>query len=250
MDHGLDENGNSVNYKTSRAVWWKPLHCPVRRFSDTNFLDGDSRGLKKNWVVGLLWIFPLLFLGLFFFYPLGTIFSLAGQAVYARVGGIDWGSIWKPLWFTIWQAAISMGLTLILGLPAAYLFARFTFPGKRLLRVLISLPFIMPTVVVAAGFNALLGPRGWINLALMSLLGLNTPPINLLNTLAVILLAHVFYNTSIVIRMVGTAWAQLDPKLEQAARTLGARSARAFFEITLPLLSQSILAAALLVYPV
>ncbi len=89
----------------------------------------------------------------------------------------------------------------------------------------------------AAGFNALLGPRGWVNLALMSLLGLNAPPINLLNTLAVILLAHVFYNTSIVIRMVGTAWAQLDPKLEQAARTLGARSARAFFEITLPLLS-------------
>ncbi len=204
--------------------------------------------MKKNWVVGLLWVFPLLFLGIFFFYPLGTIFRLAGQAVYARAGGIDWGSIWKPLWFTIWQAAISMGLTLILGLPAAYLFARFTFPGKRLLRVLISLPFIMPTVVVAAGFNALLGPRGWINLALMSLLGLNTPPINLLNTLAVILLAHVFYNSSIVIRMVGTAWAQLDPKLEQAARTLGARSVRAFFEITLPLLKQSILAAALLVY--
>ena len=129
------------------------------------------------------------------------------------------------------------GIDLILGLPAAYLFARFTFPGKRLLRVLISLPFIMPTVVVAAGFNALLGPRGWVNLALMNLLGLNAPPINLLNTLAVILLAHVFYNTSIVIRMVGTAWAQLDPKLEQAARTLGARSVRAFFEITLPLLS-------------
>lgn len=173
---------------------------------------------------------------------------MAGQAASARVGGIDWESIGKSLWFTIWQAAISMGLTLILGLPAAYLFARFTFPGKRLLRVLISLPFIMPTVVVAAGFNALIGPRGWINLALMDLLGLNSPPINLLNTLAVILLAHVFYNTSIVIRMVGTAWAQLDPKLEQAARTLGAPSLRAFIEITLPLLKQSIFAAALLVY--
>ena len=76
-----------------------------------------------------------------------------------------------------------MGLTLILGLPAAYLFARFTFPGKRLLRVLVSLPFIMPTIVVAAGFNDLVSPRGWINLALMSLLGLNAPPITLLNTL-------------------------------------------------------------------
>ena len=204
--------------------------------------------MRKNWIFVFFWIFPLLFLGFFFFYPLGTIFGLAGQAVSAGLGGIDWTSIWKPLWFTIWQAAISMGLTLILGLPAAYLFAHFSFPGKRLLRVMISLPFIMPTVVVAAGFNALMGPRGYINLALMNLLGLSTPPINLLNTLAIILLAHVFYNTSIVIRMVGTAWAQLDPKLEQAARTLGARSSRAFFEITLPLLKQSILASALLVY--
>ena len=140
------------------------------------------------------------------------------------------------------------GIDLILGLPAAYLFGTFQVPGKRLLRVLISLPFIMPTVVVAAGFNALIGPRGYINLALMNLLGSSAPPINLLNTLLVILLAHVFYNTSIVICMVGTAWAQLDPKLEQAARTLGARTPQVFFEITLPLLKQSILAAALLVY--
>ena len=204
--------------------------------------------MKKNWIFVFFWIFPLLFLGFFFFYPLGTIFGLAGQAVSAGVGSIDWESIWKPLWFTIWQAAVSMGLTLILGLPAAYLFAHFSFPGKRLLRVLISLPFIMPTVVVAAGFNALMGPRGYINLVLMNLFGLSAPPINLLNSLAVILLAHVFYNTSIVIRMVGTAWAQLDPKLEQAARTLGARSLQAFFEVTLPLLKQSILASALLVY--
>lgn len=204
--------------------------------------------IKSRYFGLLLWIIPLVFLGLFFYYPLGTIFNLAVQAVSVGFGGIDWTSLWKPLWFTIWQAAISMGLTLILGLPAAYLFARLTFPGKRLLRVLISLPFIMPTIVVAAGFNALIGPRGWINLALIDLFGLNAPPINLLNTLAVILLAHVFYNTSIVIRMVGAAWAQLDPKLEQAARTLGARSLRAFFEVTLPLLRQPILAAALLVY--
>ena len=133
--------------------------------------------MRKNWIFVFFWIFPLLFLGFFFFYPLGTIFGLAGQAVSAQVGGIDWGSLWKPLWFTIWQAAISMGLTLILGLPAAFLFARFKFRGKRLLRVLISLPFIMPTVVVAAGFNALVGPRGYINLALMNLLGLSAPPL-------------------------------------------------------------------------
>jgi thiamine transport system permease protein len=58
----------------------------------------------------------------------------------------------------------------------------------------------------------------------------------------------VFYNTSIVIRLVGTAWAQLDPRLEQAARTLGATPARAFWEVTLRLLAPAILAAGLLVF--
>ena len=53
-------------------------------------------------------------------------------------------------------------LTILLGIPAAYLFARFQFKGKDFLRVATTLPFILPTVVVAAGFNALIGPRGWL----------------------------------------------------------------------------------------
>jgi thiamine transport system permease protein len=203
---------------------------------------------RETWLTLLLWLLPLLFLGMFFFYPLGTIFSLAIQASQSGQGGAAWDRVWGPLSFTVWQAALSTLLTMALGLPAAYLFARFKFPGKGLLRVLSTLPFIMPTVVVAAGFNALIGPRGWVNLALMSLFQLETPPLNLLNTLAIILLAHVFYNTSIVIRLVGTAWAQLDTRLEQAARTLGASPLRTFREVTYPLLRPTILAAALLVF--
>ncbi len=203
---------------------------------------------KNAWLTLLLWVLPLLFLGGFFFYPLLTIFGLAGRAGLSGQTGITWEPVWGLLSFTLWQAALSTLLTLAVGLPAAYLFARFTFPGKRLLRVMTTLPFIMPTVVVAAGFNALIGPRGWLNLGLMAVFGLANPPINLLNTLAAILLAHVFYNSSIVIRLVGSAWAQLDPRLEHAARTLGAPPLRAFAEVTFPLLRPAILAAALLVF--
>ena len=117
-----------------------------------------------------------------------------------------------------------------------------------MLRVLTTLPFILPTVVVAAGFNALIGPNGWLNLAAMALFHLDTPPVQLLNSLGAILLAHIFYNTSVVIRLVGSAWSQLDPRLEQAARTLGASPLRAFSEVTLHLLAPAILAAALLVF--
>ena len=202
----------------------------------------------RNWTLLALWALPAVFLGLFFFYPLVSVFRLAGQAVLDGQSTVGWGEIGQPLGFTLWQAALSTGLTLLVGLPAAYLFSRFTFPGKGILRVLTSLPFILPTVVVAAGFNALIGPNGWLNLAAMAWFHLDAPPIHLLNTLGAILLAHIFYNTSIVIRLVGSAWAQLDPRLEQAARSLGAPPLRTFWEVTLPLLAPAILAATLLVF--
>lgn len=197
----------------------------------------------------LLWAAPLLFLGLFFFYPLYAIFregALAGGL--ASLSAQDWSRVWDALRFTIYQAVLSTLLTLLIGLPGAYLFARFDFPGKQILRVLTTIPFILPTVVVAAAFNALLGPRGLVNVGLMDLFNLETAPIQFLNTLWAILLAHVFYNTTIIIRMVGNAWAHLDPRLSQAAQVLGANRRRTFFEVTLPLLRPALFAAAMLVF--
>jgi thiamine transport system permease protein len=197
----------------------------------------------------LLWALPLLFLLVFFFVPLGAILRLAGRV--ALTEGLDpamLGRVWRPLSFTLFQALLSTLLTLVIGLPAAFVFGRFQFPGKGLLRVITTLPFILPTVVVAASFNALLGPRGWANLLLMYAFRLDTPPISILNTLAAVLLGHVFYNSTIIIRVVGGAWEQLDPRLEQAARVLGASNLRTFFNITLPLLRPALLAALLLVF--
>ena len=196
-----------------------------------------------------LWLIPLLFLGFFFLYPLFSIFKLSFSPEFAVPGSpIEWMDIWRPFSFTLAQALASTALTLLVGLPAAYLFARIRFPGKGFLRVVIMLPFILPTVVVAAAFNALLGPHGWVNLGLMGLFHLDAPPVQFLNTLWAIFLAHVFYNTTIVTRMVGDAWGQLDPHLEQAAQALGASRWRVFWEVTLPLLRPVILAASLLVF--
>ncbi len=196
-----------------------------------------------------LWFLPLLFLGFFFFYPLVSIFRLFFSAEYAVPGSpIGWLDIWQPFSFTLGQALASTGLTLLVGLPAAYLFARIRFPGKGFLRMATMLPFILPTVVVAAAFNALLGPHGWVNLGLMGLFHLDNPPVQFLDTLWAILLAHVFYNTTIITRMVGDAWGRLDPHLEQAAQALGANRWRVFWEVTLPLLRPVILAASLLVF--
>jgi thiamine transport system permease protein len=194
----------------------------------------------------LLWFAPLTFLGVLFFYPFFRIlaFGLSFETLEAN----NLQLAFHVLLFTFYQASLSTLLTLLIGLPSAYLFARFDFHGKSLLRALTTVPFMLPTVVVAAGFNALLGPRGWINLTFIHLFTLNNPPIQFVGTLGAILLAHIFYNTTIVIRVVSNALSGLDPKLEQAARSLGANERRVWWNVTLPLLRPSILAASLLVF--
>jgi thiamine transport system permease protein len=82
----------------------------------------------------------------------------------------------------------------------------------------------------------------------MGLFALDQPPIEFVNTLGAILGAHVFYNVSIVLRLVGDFWTRLDPRLEQAARTLGANRWQTFRQVTLPLLAPAISAAALLIF--
>lgn len=184
----------------------------------------------RPWVLLLL---PLLFLALFYFYPLADIFRVSfvdndASAVLPRLLSAE---TLRVLGFTFGQAALSTGLTLLLGLPGAYVFARYDFPGKGLLQALATVPFVLPTVVVAAAFTALLGSQS-----------------ELRYTLGAILLAHTFYNVTLVLRMAGGFWANLDPHLEQAARTLGASPWRAFREVTLPLLAPALGAAAMLVF--
>jgi thiamine transport system permease protein len=154
----------------------------------------------------------------------------------------------NTLWFTLWQAALSTLLTLVLALPGALIIARYQFPGKPLLLSLSLLPFVLPTVVVAAAFSALLGPRGALNTGLMSLLQTDEPPIQLERTLAIILIVHVFYNYSLALRILTSFWANQNPRMEEAARVLGAHGWRLWWEIRLPLLRPAILAAAVLVF--
>jgi thiamine transport system permease protein len=197
----------------------------------------------------LLWLPPAAFLLLFFYFPLARILTVSFRSADLPAAWAEAGPLARStLAFTLEQAVLSTALTLLVGLPLAWFFARYTFRGKALLHALTAVPFMLPTVVVAAGFNALLGPRGWVNLSLMQAFNLTQPPIAFVGTLAAILVAHVFYNTTIVVRVVGSTWSQLDPRLVQAARVLGATPVRAFRSITLPLLRPALLAATLLVF--
>ncbi len=183
---------------------------------------------------------PLAYLGYLFLYPLLSVLwvSLTGT------GKLDLSPFWEiaaratlreAVWFTIWQAVVSTVLTLVIALPAAYVFARYKFPGKSLMRPLITIPFVMPAVVVGTAFLALLGPQGPLG-------------IDLRHSVAAILIAHVFYNYAVVVRTVGGLWSHLDPRLEEAARMLGAGRWRTFREVSLPLLRPAVAAAASMVF--
>jgi len=201
----------------------------------------------------LLAAVPFAFLGLFYFYPLATILATSlfpeGRLAVESLRPLADSSYYLGvLWFTFWQAVVSTMGAFLLGLPAAFVFARYRFPGKALLRAFTTLPFVLPTIVVAMAFAALLGPTGLVNSLLMEALGLARPPVRLMNTVWIILLAHVFYNTAVVIRLVGGFWANLDPRMGAAAAVLGADPWRRFRTITAPLLSPALMAAFALVF--
>ncbi|TDT30194.1 thiamine transport system permease protein [Streptomyces sp. BK208] len=187
---------------------------------------------------------PVAFFAVFFAYPVAAIVArgLKTDGVWrlGRIGEVlAQSDVRHVLWFTGWQALASTALTLLVALPGAYVFARFDFPGKQLLRAVVTVPFVLPTVVVGTAFLALVGRGGLLD----ELWG-----VRLDTTVWAILLAHVFFNYAVVVRTVGGLWAQLDPRQEEAARMLGASRLRAWRQVTLPALAPAVAAAALMVF--
>ena len=200
----------------------------------------DRRNRQRRLRRFVLVAVPLAFLGYFFVYPVASILGIslfreAGFSFSAFSAVASRSSLRGAIWFTLWQATASTILTLIVAMPAAYVFARFSFPGKSFFRAAITVPFVLPTVVVGAAYLAMLGPNGPLG-------------IDLRQTIWAILIAHVFYNYAVVVRTVGGLWAHLDPRLEEAARMLGAGRWRTFREVSLPLLRPAIAAAASIVF--
>ncbi|MEU1463664.1 iron ABC transporter permease [Streptomyces sp. NPDC005727] len=187
---------------------------------------------------------PVAFFAVFFAWPVAAIvvrgLKADGGWRFGRVADVvTQPDIGHVLWFTTWQALASTALTLLLALPAAHVFARFDFPGRHLLRAVVTVPFVLPTVVVGTAFLALVGRGGLLD----DLWG-----VRLDTTVWAILLAHVFFNYAVVVRTVGGLWAQLDPRQEQAARMLGASPLTAWRKVTLPALAPAVAAAALMVF--
>ena len=161
-------------------------------------------------------ITPGLFLLVFLAMPTAVIVQ-RGASADAFFNIISSPSFRRVAWFTLWQTVLSTVLTVACALPVTFILSRFSFTGKRLLLALITAPFLLPTVVVGTALFALL-------------------PSQMHYTAVAIIIAHVFFNLAVVVRLVMPRWSQIDPELIHAAHTLGASTLHTFRTITFPLI--------------
>ncbi|HEU4513505.1 MAG TPA: iron ABC transporter permease [Nocardioidaceae bacterium] len=200
------------------------------------------RGLRGRRLGAVaLAVVPVAFLGVFFLLPLS---GMLAQGFWVN-GSLDLSGltetlarprVHRVLWFTAWASLTATALTLVLGVPVAYVLYRLDFRGRQALRAMVVMPFVLPTVVVGVAFRTLLAPSGPLGF-----LGLD-------GTALAILAAMVFFNLAVVVRTVGGLWEGLDPRQEEAAAALGASPAQVLRTVTLPALKPGIVSAATVVF--
>jgi len=193
-------------------------------------------------------LIPVAFLGIFLLVPLcHVLFRFLSATPAGGFAAMVWNTdLPNVLLFTAGQALLSTLFTLLLGVPVAYVLGGYRFPGRTFILAVIGIPFVMPTVVVGSAFVALLGPGGILG-RIVALLGA-PEDFSLLRSLPAVILSNVFYDLSIVVKVVGGMRERMDPRLREAALTLGATRPAAFIRVTLPLLAPSIAAAGLLTF--
>ncbi len=198
--------------------------------------------------------FPLAFLSVFFYIPLlsilkeGLLDAPRHLTLKYVLATIEDPYNRRVIFFTVKQAVYSTLLTLVLGFPGAYLVTKYDFRGKSLLKAITTVPFVLPSIIVSLGFIILFGNNGLLNRGLMQLFALDRPPLRILYSLKGIVLAHAFYNFPLVVRLVSAVWSSIDPKIEDAARSLGAGELRVFHYVTFPMILPGILASLALTF--
>jgi len=146
--------------------------------------------------------------------------------------------------WTAYLAVLGTGAAVLVGLPGAYVLARYEFPGRETVRSLTVVPFVLPAIMVAVGFTTMFGTSGALN-DVLGLVGLH---VNVAFSVPLVVAALTFYNAPLVTRFVVAAADTVDARAVETARTLGAPRWRAFRDVVAPQLLPSFLAAVLLVF--
>jgi molybdate transport system permease protein len=150
---------------------------------------------------------------------------------------------WQIVWFTTWVSALSTVVILPFALALAWLLARRQWPGKSVVETLLTLPLVMPPVATGLILLKLFGRRG----ALGGFLH-DTFNLDIVFTWRGVLIALGVMSFPLLVRSARVAFEEINPRLEQIARTLGAADGRVFFTITVPLASRGIMGGMILAF--
>ena len=166
--------------------------------------------------------------GLFLALP---VIVLVGRAVFdgSLVRAVGAGVVLQALGLSLATTAVSLGITVALGLPLAYVLARRHVPGARWLEAFVDLPIVLPPSVAGLALLLLLGRRGLLG-GVLDEIGLSIP----FTTVAVVL-AQTFVSAPFFIRSARAGLAAVDRDLEDAARADGASERQLFRHITIPM---------------
>jgi len=173
----------------------------------------------------------------------------AGHAAsLVSAGSISVPVLVRSLQFTLLQALASTALAIGIGLPGAWLAARFRFPGRRALLALAAVPFCFPPILVILAFILYYGKEGYFSAFLALILGRKSEYRGLLYSFWGLVLVHAFYNFPIAVHQISALWMRIPESQKEAAKTLGAGKIMAFRTGTLPWLLPGIAQAAGLIF--
>ncbi|MBT3153904.1 molybdate ABC transporter permease subunit [Streptomyces sp. CHD11] len=151
--------------------------------------------------------------------------------------------VWEALRLSLLCATMATALSLVLGVPLAWLLARTDFPGRSLVRALVTLPLVLPPVVGGVALLLALGRNGVVGQWLDAWFGITLP-----FTTAGVVLAETFVAMPFLVISVEGTLRAADPRYEEAAATLGASRFTAFRRVTLPLIAPGVAAGAVLAW--
>ncbi len=192
-------------------------------------------------------IIPFLFILPAFYLPLINLFRGGISLHYLK----DFLS--KPYYFNLFiftfkQAFFSSLYSVLPALAGAYFLSHYSFRFKKLIKAVTAVPFVLPPILVVLGFVLLFGNNGLINRTLMDLFNLDKPPLRILYSFKAIILAHIFFNFPLAVRLISASWEKISVSLIDAAKSLGAGKVRVFTQAVLPQLMPSILASFSLIF--
>ncbi len=183
-------------------------------------------------------IVPILFFALFFLYP---VLALVFRGFFdVKSGGFTFDYVistilsydfLRSLWYTIFISFVASTLSVFLGLPLAYVFYCLDFWGHKFWRCVLMIPFILPTAVVGVAFRMLFAENGYLGF------------LKLDGSVFAIIIAMVFFNLCVAVRIIGTYWQGIDYRVVDVARALGANAFYAFRTVVLPALRPGIFSA-------